>query len=50
MRRARFLHEGDAVEARHLEIRQDDVGHEFGHLTEALEAIGRGLGDITFVA
>jgi hypothetical protein len=45
-----LLHEGDAVEPRHLEVRQDDVGDELVELSERLEAVGRRLGRKTVFA
>jgi hypothetical protein len=45
--RARLLHEADAVEPGHLEVRQDDVGTELFELAERLEAVGRGLRRVT---
>ena len=49
-RRARLLHERDAVEARHLQVRQDDVGAELLQLAERLEAVGGRLGGVALVA
>jgi hypothetical protein len=49
VRGARFLHEPDAVEPRHLEIREDDVGVELVELAERLEAVRRRLGDVAFL-
>ena len=42
-RRPRLLHERDAVESRHLEVRQDDVRGELVELSERFEAVRRGL-------
>ena len=49
-RRPRLLHERDAVEPRHLQVRQDDVGRELLELAERLEAVGRGLGRVALFA
>ena len=47
---ARLLHEGDAVEAGHLQVRQDDVGRELVELAERLEPVGRRLGRVAVFA
>ena len=48
--RPRLLHELDAVEARHLQVGEDDVGRELLELAERLEAVGGGLDRVALVA
>jgi hypothetical protein len=46
----RLLHERDAVEARHLEVGEDDVRRKLLQLSERLEAVGGRLDSIALVA
>ncbi len=45
----RLVHERDAVEPGHLQVREDHVGRELFELAERLEAVGRGLGVVPLV-